>query len=114
MSSYTHKELYAMAKHQNIKYLCLKGKEELCQLLNIPYEGIKDRHRYLQTVQRKPKAITLTDYESNEAYNFNSIYKCSKHFNVNSGLFFLKRKCSKPYSDWIMIRGIKFMISYPE
>ncbi len=113
MSSYTVKELRIMAKSQSIKYLCLKSKEELCRLLNIPYEGIKDRHKYLLTVQKKPIAITLTNYESNEEHNFNSIFKCSKYFNVNSGMFFLKRKCSKPYSDWIMIRGIKFMISYP-
>ncbi len=113
MSSYALKELYAMAKHQGIKYICFKGKAELCQLLNIPFEGINDHHKYLQTIHRKPKAITLTNCESNEEHNFNSIYKCSQHFKVNPGLFGMKKKCSKGYSNWIVIKGVKFLISYP-
>ncbi len=108
--SYTVNELRTLARNQHIKYIFHKSKEELCQLLNIPFEGENDSHKYLKTLRKKPRAITLTNHESNEEHTFKSIYKCAKYFNVNPGVFGMKMK---RFSNWIMISEIKFIIAYP-
>ena len=112
METYGIRKLRAMAKDQNIKYICAKRKEELCKLMNIPFNGIKDSYKHLNTIRDNPKRICLTNDETNQVYNFNSISLCCKYFKINSGYFGNKRK-AKNRADWIIIGGIKYKISYP-
>ena len=111
--SYTFKQLRTMAKCQNIKHIHHKGKAELCQLLNIPFDDVNDCYKHLQTIRTSPQPICLTNDETNEEHTFKSIYACAKHFNVNPGSFGMKKKYSKAFSNWIVIHGIKFTILYP-
>ena len=92
MENYTIKQLREMAKEKDIKYCGIKGKDELCKLMNIPFDGITSCYKHLQTIRVNPKAISLTNDETKEEHNFNSLYACSKHFKINPARFTVKAK----------------------
>ena len=95
-----------MAKDKDIKYSYRKGMDELCKLMNIPFDSASSRYKHLERIRVNPTPICLTNDETKEAHNFKSVYACGKYFKINSGFFGQKKKYKKR-SNEIVIDGIK-------
>ena len=96
----TLRQITQLSKQKNVKHYSLQSRQELLSILDIPYEEPKHCYIHLKKVRTQPRKITLTDHETGEEYLFK----------LRLGM--KNQVKDKNYSNWILIEGKKYIISY--